>query len=215
MKMRWIVRLLTGCVIAVAVPLVAHATWVDDNCLGSGSELNTWKRSQAKSYAEPTANEGYEWNGGCYKLNDRDDTPLLEVDASGEGADCSGLVFRVWGLRADGGQLFKYWGYDKDIHGPYYSWDFVAPETDEPFKVIGKTYRATTYMDALGWFRGDDRHIALIYVEGEDGSDYVIHARNNDVGTAIEWQPYRSYSDSKAVFRKNWTLECYPKCPPK
>ena len=89
------------------------------------------------------------------------------------------------------------------------------PEADDPFKLIGKTYRATTAMDAFVYVRPDERHVALIYLEGSDGEDYMIHARNNTDGTVINVMPYRSYSDIKAVWRKMWTPECSPKCPPK
>jgi hypothetical protein len=119
------------------------------------------------------------------------------------------------GLRADGSNGFKYWDYDKDINGPYNTWNYADPQADDPFKLIGKTYRATTAMDAFVYVRPDERHVALIYLEGSDGEDYMIHARNNTDGTVINVMPYRSYPDIKAVWRKTWTPECYPKCPPK
>jgi hypothetical protein len=202
-------------VFAVAVPTVASATWVDENCFGSSRDVPTWKRSQATNYAEPMVHEGYEWDGGCYKLNDRDDTPYLDFDAGGEGADCSGFVFRVWALKADGSANgYRSWDYDKDVNGPYNTWNYAAPGSNDPFKLIGKTYRSTTPMDAFVYVRPDERHVALIYLEGEDGSDYMIHARNNTDGTYINEMPYRSYSDIKAVTRRSWTPECHPKCPP-
>ena len=79
----------------------ASATWSDNNCNGGSSDIATWKRSQAKDYAQRDSNEGYEWGGGCFKLNDQDDTPN-QPDSGGEGTDCSGLVFKSWALRADG-----------------------------------------------------------------------------------------------------------------
>jgi hypothetical protein len=207
----WVVGALLA-MVATSVP--AHAaTWAEDNCKGGSTARDTWKRSQALAYAEHMVHEGYEWNGGCYRLNDVDDTPWLATDAGGEGADCSGFVFRVWALKNDGSAGYRLWDYDKDIHGPYYTWDYFAPVDTEPFKLISKTYKATSYMDAFVYYRSDERHVALIKMEGSDGWDYVIHARNNTAGTRIDYLPYRSYSDSKAVMRKAWTLECSPKCP--
>src|SRR4051794_23424028 len=72
----------------------ALATWSGDVCDGSSSSLGFWQREDAKTYAQPMDHEGYEWGGGCYRLNDRDDTPG-DPDSGGEGADCSGFVFRV------------------------------------------------------------------------------------------------------------------------
>lgn len=197
---------------SLAPPAMA-ATWVEQNCFGQGRSMQQWKRSQALHYAEPAVNEGYEWNGGCYRINDVDDTAGLPVDAGGEGADCSGFVFRVWALKADGSHGYRYWDYDKDIHGPFYTWHYNDPESTDPFRVVPKTYRSTAVMDALVYVRSDERHVALIYEEGKDGWDYVIHARNNTDGTLIDWMPYRSYPESKAVERKGWTPECWPKCP--
>ena len=52
--------------------------------------------------------------------------------------------------------------------------------------------------------------MALIHQEGTAGSDYIVHARNNTMGTELRYLPYRSDADYKAVARKNWTAECYP-----
>ena len=43
--------------------------------------------------------EGYEWGGGCWNDNNRDDTPG-QPDSNGEGPDCSGFVFKTWELRS-------------------------------------------------------------------------------------------------------------------
>ena len=44
------------------------------------------------------ADEGYEFGGGCYRLNGFDDTPDTPTDGGGEGADCSGFTFKTWAL---------------------------------------------------------------------------------------------------------------------
>ena len=199
------------CGLATARVALADA-WSDANCGGAGSAMTTWKRSQAINYAQPPVREGYALAGGCYRLNDKDDTPLLAADQGGEGTDCSGFVFRVWALKADGSAGYRRWDYDKDIHGPYLTWDYEAPLTGSPFKLISKTLKSTAPMDALVWNRSYEQHIALIYQEGSS-SDLFIHAHNNTVGVEISEEIYRQYSDAKAVMRKAWTLECYPKCP--
>lgn len=205
--------ILAACALVVAIAPIASATWADDNCHGAGAELPVWKRSDANAYAKPMANEGYEWNGGCYRINDVDDTAGWPVDSGGEGADCSGFVFRVWALKSDGSPGVRMWDYDKEIHGPYYTWHYIAPEPDDPFRLVSKTYRSTEYMDALVYVKPGERHVALVLQEGKDGWDYVIHARNNVDGTTINYMPYRSYAESEAVERKGWTIECWPKCP--
>jgi hypothetical protein len=203
--------------VGLATVATTHAAfadaWSDANCSGGSQALSTWKRSDAIAYAQPPIHEGYSLNGGCYVLNDKDDTPLLAADGGGEGTDCSGFVFRVWGLKADGTAGYRRWDYGKDVHGPFYTWHYYSPVTDNPFRQISKSLTATTPMDAFVWYRGgDDKHIAILWQEGTS-SDLVIHAHTNTVGVEISEEIYRQYSDVKAITRKAWTLECYPKCP--
>src|SRR5262245_51764912 len=99
--MRWIVgATIWVAYVLAAIPGTAFASWSDNNCDGDAGDPATWKRSQAKDYAQRAVNEGYEWGGGCFKLNDQDDTPN-QPDSGGEGTDCSGFVFKTWALRAD------------------------------------------------------------------------------------------------------------------
>jgi hypothetical protein len=198
-------------VMALAVP--AEASWSSTNCHGSSTSVSTWKRSQARSYAAPMAREGYEWDGGCYKLNDRDDTPGAP-DSGGEGNDCSGFVFRVWALRADGAAGFRWYPYEMFIHGPYTTGHFYAPASSYQFKLISKTYTATMYMDAFVYRNSTNTagHIGLIYTEGSNGQDAIIEAKGDAEGTWIAQEAYRQSSVYKAVARKGWTPECYPQC---
>jgi hypothetical protein len=197
----------------VCAPGAASAdAWSDANCFGIGSGMTQWSRADAIGYAQPPVREGYSLNGGCYRLNDRDDTPTLPADGGGEGTDCSGFVFRVWALRSDGSTGYKRWDYDKDIHGPWYSWDFYSPLAAEPFKLIAKNASSTTPMDAFAWYRGEDRHIALLWQELGSGSDLMVHAHNNSVGVEISEEIYRQYPDIHAVSRKAWSTECHTRC---
>lgn len=209
---------LLTCLVVASTGLSVHpamASWESDNCSGGSRAMTSWKRSQAYAYAQPAVHEGYSLNGGCYRLNDRDDTPLLPADGGGEGADCSGFVFKTWALKADASPGFRYWDHEKDIHGPYSTWQYVAPGTDDPFKLISKTYASTQWMDAFVWRFSDYGHIGMIQAEGSGGFDYVVHARNNTVGTVIDWIDYRSASYTKGLARKGWSSECDVKCPTK
>jgi hypothetical protein len=176
--------------------------------------MTGWKRSQAKSYAAPMAREGYEWNGGCYRLNDRDDTPGAP-DSGGEGADCSGFVFRVWGLPPSGASGYRYYDYTYESHGPYSTAAYYAPSASSPFKLLGgKSYGATDVMDAFVYRNGANTagHIGLIYAEGSNGTDTIIEAKGDAEGTWIAAQAYRQSSVYRAVARKHWTAECSPRC---
>ncbi|HEV8563875.1 MAG TPA: hypothetical protein VGR41_03070 [Actinomycetota bacterium] len=189
----------------------ALASWTGDNCDGIGYKIDWWKRSQAKAYAELAEDEGYEWGGGCYKLNGHDDTPGAP-DSGGEGNDCSGFVFRVWALKTNGSSGFKYWEMKKDIHGPYTTDSYFDPLASWQFKTIGKGYAATQYMDAFVYRNGDAGHIGLIFTEGNGGGDYMIHAKNDADGTTVTWETYRSSSAYNGVRREDWQAECYPHC---
>jgi hypothetical protein len=218
MMTRTIVRCSIAVVVVAVAGLGARAAlanaWGNANCDGGAQLVSIWKRSQAIDYAQPPLHEGYALGGGCYRLNDRDDTPLLAADEGGEGADCSGFTFRVWALKLDGSSGYRTWDYDKDVHGPFLVWDYYNPNSSTPFRQISKDLRSTAPMDAFAWYRdgGDDRHIALLYQQSTS-SDLMIHAHNNTVGVEISEEIYRQYPDVKALSRRGWTPECYPKCP--
>jgi hypothetical protein len=216
---RWLVQTCVGLILGMvgggillltAIP--ALATWAGDNCNGTGNQVNVWKRSQAKNYVQLANHEGYEWGGGCYRLNNRDDTPNAP-DSGGEGNDCSGFTFRAWALKVDGSAGYKFWEMEKDIHGPSSTGSYYDPQPDWQFRNINKSYFATEYMDAFAYRSGDEGHIGLIYNEGNGGSDYIIHAKSDAEGTTITYEDYRSSSAFRGVARKGWTPECFPRCP--
>jgi hypothetical protein len=196
----------------VATPAAA-VTWSDTNCTGTSWSMTAWRRADAQAYAERADHEGYEWNGGCYKLNDRDDTPGAP-DSDGEGADCSGFTFKSWALKsASGASGFFYWMHEKNIHGPYYTSNYYSPASTDPFKLLdSKTYAATQYMDAFVYRINGAGHIGMVYLEGSGGSDYIVEAKSDDLGTRISYTNYRSQSAYRAVARKGWTPDCYPNC---
>lgn len=188
------------------------ASWASEHCDGTGWARETWKRSQADDYAMQAVGEGYEFGGGCYRLNGYDDTPNAPTDSGGEGADCSGFTFKTWALPQDPGSSaeYRFWQHEKEIHGPYSTWAYYDPAPSYPFRSIQKTYAATAFMDALVERHSSWGHVALIHQEGSSGSDYIVHARNNTMGTELRYLPYRSDGDFRAVARENWTAECYP-----
>ena len=211
---RLVVALLLGSACSIFLGVTAPpavASWTTKNCNGSASAVTYWKRSQAHDFAQLADHEGYEWGGGCYRLNDRDDTPNAP-DSGGEGNDCSGFVFRIWALKADGSAGHKRWDMDKNIHGPYVTASYYNPLPGWQFKTIGKSYFATDSMDAFVYQIGDEGHIGLIYSEGSGGGDYIIHAKSDAEGTTITYETYRSSSAFRGVSRKGWTPECFPRC---
>ena len=202
---------------AVAVLLTsaapALASWSDTHCDGSAWRVGAWKRSQARAYARQAADEGYEWGGGCYRLNNSDDTPGAP-DSGGEGADCSGLVFKTWALLDGGSDAYRYREHERWAHGDFSTADFWAPSSRDPFRRIRKSYHATHVMDAFVYRNTaeNEGHIGMIFAEGSGGGDTIVEAKSDADGTGIWARDYRSASAYRAVRRRAWTPECFPRC---
>jgi len=197
---------------SVAMPAPAGATWVQAKCADSWQPISFWKRVDSRAYASIAVEDGYEWNGGCWNDNDRDDTPTDEDTYSdgGEGPDCSGLTFKSWKLMPVEGTYGGRW-YDKlmNIHGPYYSWEFHTPTGVTPFSTIPKG--SVLYMDAYA----KDGHIAMLYsVDTSKNTDMVIEAVGNPVQppVGVFERDYEVQSVYRAVRRSGWTADCYPRC---
>jgi hypothetical protein len=191
----------------------AQAAWVDNNCPGNAYDVTTWKRSQAKSYVGPATLEGYEWGGGCYKLNDIDDTPGAP-DSGGEGRDCSGFTFTGWHMKITyGASGFRHYDLTRNVHGPYATVDFYSPCATCPYaRRANKDYATTVYMDAFVYNISGAGHIGFINSEGTGGFDWIIEAKGDVEGTRLAWTDYRAQSKYVAIYRKGWTPECYPQC---
>jgi hypothetical protein len=210
-SMRGPVRLTIGLLLSqLLVAGIAEAepmepdSWSSVNCTGATWTEEAWRRSDAKSYAGAAAQEGFEWGGGCYKLNNYDDTPG-EADSGGEGADCSGFAFRAWALPS-AGSSYRYYQHTHYEHGPYGTWDYETPVTSDPFyRLSAKTYSATQYMDGLVYDTGDYGHTGLIYSEGNSGYDWIVEAKSDAIGSRVAWLDYRSQSRYVAFRRENWT----------
>lgn len=200
--------------VAVLVGVSARpslASFVSENCYKNQFSDPYHRRKDALAYAQVAKGEGYEWGGGCWNNNNRDDTPGVP-DSNGEGADCSGLVFKAWELRNAPNDTGFTW-YDKiqNVHGAFSSYGFHSPVSADPFLRLPDKHRSTTmYMDAFAK-RG---HVGLISSRVPPGSntDYIIEARGDSSGTGEWLETYRYESAYVAVKRKNWTPDCHPNC---
>jgi hypothetical protein len=209
-------RLLLSLGVAVATVLAlpatpAHASWVSSNCNGSHTSDSYVKRSEAQAYSSVAAGEGYEWGGGCWNNNDKDDTPNAP-DSSGEGADCSGLTFKTWEMKNTMHKSgWEYWDRLYNVHGPYTTYDFHAPEGADPFlKLANKNVSTTIYMDAFA----KEGHIAMLYIDSGSpfGTDLMIEALGDSYGMGKFYEGYRDQSEYVGVRRENWTDDCFPIC---
>jgi hypothetical protein len=205
--------LLAGClaaaVMAIFPAVPSHASWVSQNCNTTQSTDSHVRRLDARAYAVVAFGEGYEWGGGCWNDNDRDDTPD-QPDSGGEGPDCSGFVFKSWELQNNGNNGFTYHDDLQNIHGPYSSYDFHSPKND-PFVLLPDKRRTTTmYMDAFA----KNGHVALLWSDSPPSSnlDYMGEALGDAPGTGEFVEAYRYDSNYDAVKRLNWTADCYPRC---
>jgi hypothetical protein len=189
----------------------AHASWTSDNCYVNNVADSHVRRSDAKAYVAIALGEGYEWGGGCWNDNDRDDTPG-HPDSGGEGPDCSGLTFKAWELKSVvGGDGFQWWDKFQNIHGPYQSSSFHAPQSGWPFyKLPDKKYTTTMYMDAFA----KDGHIGLLWTESQpqNGTDTIAEALGDAYGVGTWVESYRGNTEYVGVRRRDWTPDCWPNC---
>jgi len=206
--------ILTGLVgLSPAPAAMADSQWVANHCYEDNHPISIWKRSTARAYALVGDGEGYQYAGGCWNDNDRDDTPTLDTyEKGGEGPDCSGFTFKSWFLVDDFGTDGGTW-YNKfeNEHGPYGSYAFWNGINSGPFFTLGSKSRSTTlYMDAFA----RDGHIGMLYTNSgtAGGGDLIIEARCNSCGTGIFDEDFRSDAAYRAVRREGWTPDCYPNC---
>ena len=177
--------------------MAAYASFTGDHCDNSPTSVaqDVYYRSDAKDYAVTGIGDGYEWGGGCWDSDGSDDTPN-QPDSNGEGADCSGFVFKTWKLpNNQTGSAFKRWTKLDNIHGPYQAWeirDDVGPLLDN-----AKTYVATLTMDAFA----SGTHTGMIYEEQSDGFDRIIEAKGDAYGMGIWRRSYRDDPDYDATYR--------------
>jgi hypothetical protein len=195
----------------VIAPLPSLASWVSANCSPNHANVAVYRRKDAQAYATVARSEGYEWGGGCWNDNNRDDTPG-QPDSYGEGPDCSGLVFKTWELRNTAWDTGFTW-YDKleNVHGRFTTWNYKSPVGSDPFvRLPDKSRDRMMYMDAFS----SDTHVGMLWTGASPGSntDYVMEALGDAYGTDVFVESYRSDSRYVGVRRENWTPDCYPNC---
>ena len=195
-------------VFVVLTASASRASWVGTNCSPYHFSDSIFQRKTSQSYAAVAVGEGYEWGGGCWNDNNRDDTPGAP-DSGGEGPDCSGLVFKTWELKNSYGMSGgEYWDKLENIHGPYVSDDFHSPTASDPFSSVAKA--SMQYMDAFG----KNGHVALLASKssGSSNTDYVYEAYSDDAGVLLDIRAYLGDGAYSGAKREGWTADCYPNC---
>lgn len=188
----------------------AFAAVFDSKCNSQSSLDDYYKRSEARSYALVGRYEGYQWGGGCWNNNDKDDQPgdpPETLNTGGEGGDCSGFVFKSWDIKSNTTTAFKYYDKMNKIHGDYDSSKWMVNST--AWTTESKSYASTELMDVFA----STGHIAMIYAEGtSNNSDTMLEAKSERLGTILATETYRGQTNFKAAHRNGWTNECWPKC---
>lgn len=180
-----------------------HNFWAQCNT-NTAYNLSSWTRAQARSYATVARFEGYHWGGGCWNNNNIDDQPgdpIRTVSTHGEGGDCSGFVFKSWGLKhSETATGFHYWPRMHNVHGPFHSTEFRDGLGPSLYNV---TKSATVPMDAMA----KAGHVGMIYtLTSNENTDMIIEARGEYHGTGIWQQLYRGDPEYKGVRRAGGCL---------
>lgn len=188
---------------AVGTASAYHTRFVADNCnYAAPTPTSTITRDGSATVALRARYEGYQWGGGCWNDNDRDDSPndpTGDGATGGEGGDCSGFTFKVWREPLNTGDAsFHQWGMLRFVHGPYTAASFKAG-SGAPNVTASKS--TLIKMDALA----SDGHIGLIYAANPDGSDQIIEAKGESYGTNVWTRTYRGSSSYGGVRRTGWS----------
>ena len=180
-----------------------HTRFVADNCnYAAPTPTSAITREGSAAVALRARYEGYQWGGGCWNDNDRDDAPNdphEDPATGGEGGDCSGFTFKVWREPLDTSDAgFHQWGLLRFVHGPYTAAAFKAG-SGAPNVTVSKS--ALIKMDALA----SDGHIGLVYAVNPDGTDQIIEAKGEAYGTNIWTRTYRGSTSYSGVRRTGWS----------
>jgi hypothetical protein len=180
-----------------------HTRFVANNCNTNPAEPTSYiTRDGSTTVALRARYEGYQWAGGCWNDNNRDDSPgdpTEDPNTGGEGGDCSGFTFKVWRESADTGNGgFYQWNMFRNIHGQYTAQSFKSG-TGAPNTTVSKS--AAIRMDAFA----SSSHIGMIYAKNADGSDQIIEAKGEAYGTNIWTRTYRGDSSYSGVRRIGWS----------
>ena len=190
--------------VAVATPGArAYHTNFQGSCNNESFQTSGVTRGQARIYAEIGANEGYQWGGGCWNDNNRDDAPgdpTENAATRGEGGDCSGFTWKSWHGRwkeSDGGLHLPLPNAEparardrRDVQGR-----LGPPEHDASSK------SAAFEMDALA----SANHVGMIYQANTAyNTDRIVEAKCEACGTGIWSRTYRGDPAYSGVRRYGW-----------
>jgi len=191
------------CLTAAGTASAYHTRFIADNCnYAAPTPTSTITRDGSATVALRARYEGYQWAGGCWNDNNRDDSPgdpHEDPYTGGEGPDCSGFTFKVWRESTNENDAgFYQWGMLRHIHGPYDTKRFKRGD-GAPNITLSKS--AAIKMDAFS----SDNHIGMIYARNADGTDQIIEAKGEAYGTNIWTRTYRGDSSYSGVRRTGWS----------
>jgi hypothetical protein len=181
-----------------------HSGFVANNCnYAAPTQTSYITRDGSITVALRARWEGYQWGGGCWNDNNRDDAPgdPPEIEATyGEGPDCSGFTFKVWRTSTDYYDTgFYQWGMLRYIHGPYTAAGYKGG-AGYPNLILSSKTNAIK-MDAFA----SANHIGMIYSTNANGTDQIIEAKGEAYGTNIWTRTYRGDSSYGGARRAHWS----------
>jgi hypothetical protein len=191
------------CLTAAGTAAAFHTSFVVDTCHWDDPiPMASFTRDGSTTVALRARHEGYQWGGGCWNLNDVDDSPgdpTENPNTGGEGGDCSGLTFKVWRESLNESSASPYdWGRLRFVHGPYTAARFKRGD-GAPNVTVGKS--SLIRMDALA----SDGHIGLFYAPNPDGSDQIVEAKGEAYGMNLWTRTYRGSTSYGGVRRTGWS----------
>ncbi len=180
-----------------------HTRFVANNChTDAPTPMASFSRDGSTTVALRARYEGYQWGGGCWDLDDIDDSPgdpTEDPATGGEGGDCSGLTFKVWRESLTESSASPYdWGRLRYVHGPYTAARFKRGD-GAPNVTASKS--SLIRMDALA----SDGHIGLVYAPNPDGSDQIVEAKGEAYGMGLWTRTYRGSTSYGGVRRTGWS----------
>jgi hypothetical protein len=180
-----------------------HTAFVSNNCNYAAPTPTSYiTRDGSTTVALRARYEGYQWGGGCWNDNDRDDSPNDppgNPGTGGEGGDCSGFTFKVWRESLSTGNAgFYQWGMFRNVHGPY---DAESFKNGAGAPNVTASKSALIRMDAFA----SVGHIGMVYARNADGTDQIIEAKGEAYGTNIWTRTYRGDSSYSGVRRVGWS----------
>ena len=194
---------LTLALLVFGAPAGAYHTDFQGSCNNSFRNLEPITRAESRNYAYSAAAEGYQWGGGCWNTNDRDDSPgdpPGNPNTRGEGPDCSGFTFKAWYERAETPDpWFRYHSLMQNVHGPYTAADFKYG-VGAPNITVAKAN--TIFADAFA----SSSHIGMIFwAHTGYNEDRIIEAKCEACGTGTWPRTYRGNPDYGGARRLYWS----------